>query len=287
MGRRGVQAGGVRKPIDNVNIITLTTDFGVQDWFVGTMKGVILGIQPRAQLVDITHQIPPGDIMAGALALAAAFRYFPNGTVHLVVVDPGVGSARGALAAQTDCYKFVGPDNGVLSLALKQSRPRKIHRLESARYFLDDLSQTFHGRDLFAPVAAHLSRGVPVRALGRPVQEYARLLMPEPNMKGGRVLGVVVYVDRFGNAITNIPRAAVTDPDNTGWRVSVARQRRSFPVGQCYQCVGCGCPLGIWGSVGLLEVAVNGGSAADVLSLAKGDPVRLQLDKWRRAKGER
>jgi S-adenosyl-L-methionine hydrolase (adenosine-forming) len=259
-----------------MSIITLTTDFGVEDWFVGTMKGVLLGIQPRAQLVDITHHIPPGDIEAGAFALAAAFRFFPRETVHLVVVDPGVGTMRAALAVETAEYKFVAPDNGVLALALAQDPPKIMCRLENTKYFLKDVSHTFQGRDLFAPVAAHLSRGVSLSELGPQVREYVRLVTPEPKQEGGCILGIVRYVDRFGNAITNIPRTALTEPDRDGLKVRVSGKKVSFPVGPSYQSVKSGQPLGIFGSVGLLEIAVNGGSAAMMLGLSKGDPVALE-----------
>ena len=259
-----------------MSIITLTTDFGVEDWFVGTMKGVILGIQPRASLVDITHHIPPGDIEAGAFALAAAFRFFPRGTVHLVVVDPGVGTRRAALAVETAQYKFVAPDNGVLSLALAQDPPKVMCRLENTKYFLKEVSRTFHGRDLFAPVAAHLSRGVSLAGLGPRVHECVRLIMPEPRKEAGRILGVVRYVDRFGKATTNIHQTALTEPDKAGLKVRVSGKRASFPVCPSYESVKRGQPLGIFGSSGLLEIAVNGGSAAKMIGLAKGDPVVLE-----------
>jgi S-adenosyl-L-methionine hydrolase (adenosine-forming) len=189
MGSGSLQTGGIREPVASaMSIITLTTDFGVEDWFVGTMKGVLLGIQPRAQLVDITHHIPAGDIEAGAFALAASFRFFPRGTVHLVVVDPGVGTTRAALAVETAQYKFVGPDNGVLSLALPQDPPTAMCRLENTKYFLKEVSHTVHGRDLFAPVAAHLSRGVSLNELGSQAYDYVRLTVAEPKKEPGRIL---------------------------------------------------------------------------------------------------
>ena len=149
-----------------MRLITLTTDFGTRDWFVGTMKGVILGIQPRARVVDITHEIGGGEVRAGAFALRASYSFFPQGTVHIAVVDPGVGSPRRALAVQTANYFFVGPDNGVLSFALMRERIKSIHALENEKYFLKPVSRTFHGRDIFAPVAAHLSRGVSIQTFG-------------------------------------------------------------------------------------------------------------------------
>src|SRR5262245_4734331 len=143
-----------------MHVITLTTDFGTRDWFAGTMKGVILGINPRATIVDLTHGIPAGDVRTGAFALAAGYRFFPKGTVHVAVVDPGVGGKRGALAVQTANYFFVGPDNGVLSFALRDEKIKAIYRLENRELFMKAVSHTFHGRDVFAPVAAYLSRGI-------------------------------------------------------------------------------------------------------------------------------
>src|SRR6185437_8130238 len=158
-----------------MNIITLTTDFGLADWFAATMKGVILSIQPDAHIVDMTHDIRPGDIRAGAFALAAGCRFFPKATIHVAVVDPGVGSERRAIAVRTSDYFFVGPDNGVLSLALAGENIKAIHRITNERLFRHPISNTFHGRDIFAPVAGHLSKGLPVRRLGPAMKSFVRL----------------------------------------------------------------------------------------------------------------
>jgi S-adenosylmethionine hydrolase len=211
-----------------VQIITLTTDFGTHDWFVGTMKGVILGIAPRAAIVDLTHEIPAGDIRAGAFALAAGFRFFPKGTVHVAVVDPGVGGARKAIAVQTSNYLFVGPDNGVLSLALAREKIKSVHSLGNANYFLRPISHTFHGRDIFAPVAAHLSRGTPMHKFGPARKDFIRLPWPQPRVRRGCIEGEVVFIDRFGNAITNIENASLNagrgaahpDVDPSKWAIS-------------------------------------------------------------------
>jgi len=184
-----------------MRLITLLTDFGMKDWFVGAMKGVILSLQPRATVVDITHEIPTGDVRAGAFALAASYWLFPRGTIHLAVVDPGVGSQRKAIAVRTTDYVFLGPDNGVLSWALARQKVRAIHALENEHYFLRNVSRTFHGRDIFSPVAAHLSRGVSIKRLGPPLLDFQRLEWPEPRQRKGRIEGQVVYIDRFGNAI--------------------------------------------------------------------------------------
>ena len=187
-----------------MQLITLTTDFGLTDWFVGTMKGVILGIAPRATIVDITHQIPAGDIRSGAFALLGSYRFFPKGSVHVAVIDPGVGSERKAIVAETDNYFFIGPDNGVLSWTLPKERIKTIRALENEHYFLHLISGTFHGRDIFAPVAAHLASGVPTRKLGPVSKGFMRLPWPEPKRARNRIEGEIVYIDRFGNAITNL-----------------------------------------------------------------------------------
>src|SRR5208282_3166379 len=172
---------------------------GTRDWFVGTMKGVVAGIAPKARVIDLTHDLPQGDIRGGAFALAASCRYFPKGTVHVAVVDPGVGSRRKAIAVQTAKSIFVGPDNGVLSWALAKEKITAIHALENEAYFLQPVSRTFHGRDVFAPVAAYLSRGLPIRKLGRALKDFVRLTWPEPRVRRGGIEGEVVYIDRFGN----------------------------------------------------------------------------------------
>lgn len=258
-----------------VSTITLTTDFGTRDWFVGTMKGVILGIQPGATVVDITHEVRAGDIRGGAFALAAAWRFFPKGTIHVVVVDPGVGSTRKAIAVQAAEHCFVGPDNGVLSWALAKQKVRAIHALENGAYFLRPVSRTFHGRDVFAPVAAHLSRGVPIGKLGPALRDFVRLAWPEPRKLRGCVQGEVVYVDHFGNAITNLRGGMLR---GSKWGVCEVRDgsRRRCPVKRFYQAVPLGSPVALVGSSGFLEIAVNGGSAEKALGLKVGTRVLLE-----------
>lgn len=172
-------------------VLTLTTDFGTQDWFVGTMKGVILGIAPRCSIVDLTHEIPAGDVRAGAFALEAACGYFPKRTIHVAVVDPGVGSARAAIAVETARFTFVGPDNGLLSRALRFEKIKAVRWIENQRYFGADVSRTFHGRDVFAPVAAHLCRGVPLSRMGRLAADFHRLPLPDPTSTPNRIRGEI------------------------------------------------------------------------------------------------
>ena len=256
-----------------MQLITLTTDFGLRDWFAGTMKGVILGIAPRAAIVDITHEIPAGDIRAGAFALAASCRFFPKGTVHVAVVDPGVGGARKSIAVQTANYLFVGPDNGLLSPALAQEQIKSVRRLENANYFLHSVSNTFHGRDIFAPVAAHLCRGTAVHKLGPAQNDYVRLPWPRPRVAQNRIEGEVVFIDRFGNAITNIENTS----SNPRGRLAIFLGRKMLcRVKAFYQSVPAGRMVAIPGSSGFLEIAVNGGSAAKRLGLKIGDQVSLR-----------
>ncbi|MHC1764771.1 MAG: S-adenosyl-l-methionine hydroxide adenosyltransferase family protein [Verrucomicrobiia bacterium] len=260
-------------------IITLTTDFGLQDWFVGTMKGVVLGIAPSATLVDITHEIAPGDVQAGAFALAAAFRFFPPGTVHVAVVDPGVGSDRAAIVVETERYRFVGPDNGLLSLAVDQAGPRKsVYRLEDRRWFLSHVSQTFHGRDVFAPVAAHLSNGVPATELGPEPANFQRLAMPGPVQTPQGWTGSIVCIDRFGNAITNLPDHLPIFQQSLLVRVRAGQSADTVRLSSSYSAVPKGEPLAILGSSGFLEIAVNGESAAQVLGLAVGASVEVLVE---------
>jgi S-adenosylmethionine hydrolase len=260
-----------------VSVITLTTDLGARDWFVGAMKGVILGIQPRVSVVDVTHEITAGDIRGGAFALAAACRSFPKGTVHVAVVDPGVGSRRKGLAVQTDIGVFVGPDNGVLSRALAKAKVKAIHALENEAYFLRPVSRTFHGRDIFAPVAAHLSRGVPIRKLGPARKDFVRLAWREPRKQRYGIEGEVIYIDRFGNAITNLEGSLVRGPERTVCEIR-GQRRRVCPLKAFYQAVAPGRPVALVGSSGLVEIAVNGGSAEKVFGLRIGTRVVLRAD---------
>jgi S-adenosylmethionine hydrolase len=269
-----------------MSTITLTTDFGTRDWFVGTMKGVVLAINPRASIVDIAHEIPQGDIRAGAFALMASCPHFPRGTVHVAVVDPGVGSQRRAIAVQTANGIFVGPDNGVLSWALARERIQLIRQLENARYFLKSVSRTFHGRDVFVPVAAHLSRGLPLSRLGRKLEDIVQLPWVGANrVKGNRdrkntggpfeVRGEVVYIDRFGNAITNIG-PELSSPGKGATCEVLGTRRLRCPLADFYAAVAAGHPVAVIGSSELLEVAVNCGSAARKFGIRVGDTVVLR-----------
>jgi len=256
-------------------LIALLTDFGTRDHYVGTMKGVMAGICAEATFVDITHDVAPQDILDGALELAASFRYFPAGTIFLVVVDPGVGSARRALAVESGAYRFVAPDNGVLTAALEAAGPSTAVELTEPRYALPAISRTFEGRDRFAPAAAWLATGVALAALGRPAGDLARLAIPRPQRTAGELRGDVLRVDRFGNLITNIDRAAFDDFAPQGI-VDVRIGPRVVPrLVSTYAEVGPGEICALFGSGDRLEIAVSGGSAADLLRVARGAPVHI------------
>jgi S-adenosylmethionine hydrolase len=258
-----------------VPIITLTTDFGQADGYVGAMKGVILSICPQATLVDLAHDIPPQDVRQAAHVLRTATPYYPSGTIHLVVVDPGVGSARRPLAIQTAKATFIGPDNGVFTPVLLQDAlygkgPLVIH-LNQPQYWLATVSRTFHGRDLFAPVAAHLANGVPLAEMGTPITDAVVLNMPKPaRQPDGRITGEVLYVDRFGNLITNIP-AAWLSPE-TGWVFEI-RGRRIAGLSPTYAAAPVGALMALIGSEETLEIARREGSAAKALAASAGEPV--------------
>jgi S-adenosylmethionine hydrolase len=246
-------------------LITLTTDFGTTDGYVGEMKGVMLSEAPGATLVDITHDIEPQDIDSARLLLDRCWRRYPAGTVHLVVVDPGVGSARAAIAVECQRQYFVGPDNGVLSAALTGPEA-KVVTLETPA----DASATFHGRDVFAPAAARLARGTPFSDLGPPHRSPVVHHDPEPvPMQNGAVAGEVVHADRFGNAITNL-RAALA-----GREAIVEVASRALPLVRTYADVAPGEPLALVGSSGRLEIAIRNGHATRVLGLARGARVIL------------
>jgi S-adenosylmethionine hydrolase len=257
-----------------MHFITLTTDFGLSDWFVGTMKNVIGSLNPGASIIDITHGIPSGDIRAGAFALRSSYSFAPEGTIHVAIVDPGVGSDRQAIAVQTRRYTFVGPDNGLLSWAIAKEEVQAVHRLKNSEWFLQQVSRTFHGRDVFAPVAAHLSLGVPLHQLGPAQDRLVRLDWPVAVVTEGAIQGEILYIDRFGNAITSISLEHL-EQLNAAPLTVVRQGRRLCPVRDFYQSVAVGKAVAVLGSTGLLEIAVNNGNAAHRLQLKVGDRIRV------------
>ena len=251
-------------------VVALLTDFGTHDHYAGTMKGVILGICPEATLVDISHDVTPHDLVGASLELAASYRYFPAGTIFLVVVDPGVGSPRRGLAAEAGDYRFVAPDNGVLTAALADAKPKTLVELTERQYARPTVSRTFEGRDRFAPAAGWLAKGVRLAALGRPLADYQRLTIPVPEVTAEAIEGVVLRVDRFGNLITNIDRKLF---DRLAQDGAVEIAAGGTPIGRLvstYAEISGGEVAALFGSSDRLEVAANAASAAELLRLTQG-----------------
>ncbi len=253
-------------------IVTLCTDFGLRDGYVAAMKGVILSIAPQVCLVDISHQITPQSVREGAFVLRSAYTFFPSGTVHLVVVDPGVGSERRAMAVQAAEHLFVAPDNGVLAYVLRREQQVQAVSLTNPVYWREEVSETFHGRDIFAPVAAHLALGVPLEDLGKPLEELVQLDLPVPERRSnGTIVGHVIHVDGFGNVVTNIPADMLRDCDR--WQV-MAGKEWIIGLSSTYASAAKGDLVALIGSHGFLEIAVREGSAARIAHLQVGDTVR-------------
>ena len=265
-------------------LITLTTDFGTSDNYVGVMKGVILGINPEASIVDISHHVSPQNVLEGAFVLGTSVKYFPQGTIHVAVVDPGVGSSRNALVLSGPQGNFVGPDNGIFSMALgpnsegMASSLRSVpegwtaRRITNPKYMLDQVSATFHGRDVFSPVAAHLSLGIRPDELGPEVSELVSVPFPAPVKQVGGLLGQVIYVDRFGNLVTNISENDLTGQPDARVEICgrvIDRLSRYYAEG--------GRLAALIGSAGYLEVAVKNGNAAEELKTGVGTPVAVSI----------
>jgi S-adenosylmethionine hydrolase len=266
-------------PVRSPFPLAMITDFGYRDHYVGAMKAVVASIAPRANVIDITHGIPAQCIVAGALALRESWRYFPPRTVFLAVVDPGVGTARAPIAIETRAgARFVGPDNGLLWLAANEAGIKRIVKLTSPRHRLTNVSSTFHGRDVFAPAAAHLWRGTPISRLGPDLKSIVQLDLPRPVESALEVRGEVIYVDRFGNLVSNIDR-------RTGDQIGSRFRHKSLSVRieggaamrilDAYGDAPKGAPLAIFGSFGLLEIAVRDGNAAAHFAAGPGSPVSL------------
>jgi hypothetical protein len=256
-----------------VSIITLLTDFGMADGYVGVMHGVILRINPQAIVVDVCHDVPAQDVQAAAFVLSTTYPYFPDDAIHVAVVDPGVGSERRAIAVRTQRGTFIAPDNGLLSYVFAREAVSEMVHLSNTRYWLTPLSATFHGRDLFAPVAAHLSLGVPLAEMGAPLLDPVRFAVPQARRQvDGDICGEVLHIDRFGNLVTNVPGIwlAAGQP----WSVHIAGRDVSGPL-QAYALAGEGELLSIIGSSGYLEIAVRNGNAAATLGVSRGAEVKV------------
>ena len=258
-------------------IITLTTDFGSNDHLVGSMKGVMLNINPAARIVDLNHGVAPFDILDGALSIANSYKYFPPRTIHVIIVDPGVGTERRPLLVTGEKQYFIAPDNGVLSMIFERESCTVRH-ITAEHYFLNPISPTFHGRDIFAPTAAWLSKAFQMEAFGDVVTDHVRFAMPKAKAAGQSMKGVVLRVDAFGNLMTNltaedVPAAAVQSGEiklAVGGK-PIAKFVRTFGMGAAAE------PVALIGSAGLLEIAVNRGSAARALGAVRGAEVTLEL----------
>ncbi len=262
----------MRKPI-----ITLLTDFGTKDHYVASMKGTILNINPRCSLIDITHHASPHDIKEGAFLLANAYSFFPKGTIHLSVVDPGVGGVRKPVLFVTENFFFVGPDNGLFTFVPKGERVEKVIALTNPKYFLSPLSTTFHGRDLFAPVAAHLSLGVKPEAFGPELDSWVEIDFEKPRIREGRLIGEILHIDVFGNLITNIDREQFfhfiknhSFAIRTGGK-TIRDLKEGYWEGKGRELIA------LIGSGGLLEISVREGNAQEMLKVKRGDRIQIKL----------
>ena len=261
----------MRKPI-----ITLTTDFGTGDHFAAVMKGVIFGICPNATLVDISHDIQPFEITEGAFVISQAYRFFPKKTIHVVVVDPGVGTSRRPLLMEAGGQYFIGPDNGVFSMVCTREK-HKVREITSGLFFLKPVSPTFHGRDIFAPAAAHLANGVTPAQFGKPVIDYLRMNLEHPPRTGKRTwTGLILKIDRFGNLITNLHSDEFPDIQLRAFEMQVGVQKISR-IARTFADAGLGEVFIIVGSSGYLEVVANQASAARLLGCGTGAPVELSI----------
>ena len=256
-------------------LVALLTDFSTRDWYVAVLKAVILSRCPRAQVVDITHEVPPQDTVAGAFTLAAAAPWFPRDTVFLAVVDPGVGTRRALLAAHADHHYFVGPDNGLLALSLQRAKRLAVVQLTNRRYWLTPVHQTFHGRDIMAPVAAYLAAGGALPRLGSPRQRVTPLALPALRRERRGARGHVVHIDAFGNLITNLPATLLSgrrgEPVTLRYKQRAVRVVSSYAAGRPQELVA------VAGSLGFVELAINQGSVAWTVNAARGDEVILSV----------
>ena len=262
------------------SIVTLTSDFGLSGHYSGVMKGVILNVNPDVEIVDISHDIRPYDILEGAIAIAQAYPYFPQRTIHVAVVDPGVGSARRPLLVSAGNHYFIGPDNGIFSLIYAREPEALVRHITASHYFLEPLSQTFHGRDVFAPCAGWLSRHVETEKFGDLITDFARFALPAPKRVNERLLkGMVLMVDRFGSLVTNLTPADLPElfaENPAAFKLMVGKSEIT-QLKTAYADSPAGEAFAILGSSGYLEIACNRGSAAQALGAGKGAEVGVVL----------
>jgi S-adenosyl-L-methionine hydrolase (adenosine-forming) len=266
-------------PVSLSGQITLLTDFGTSDYFVGAVKGVILSLNPTAKIIDITHDISPQDIQAAAFTLLACYRSFALGTIHVVVVDPGVGSTRRPILVQAGGYYFVGPDNGVFSYILDNEKHARVFQITKKKFFQQPMSNTFHGRDVFAPVAAALSNGVTPENFGREIFDALRLgTLKVKASRSGMLKAQIIHVDRFGNCVTNVDGSALSE-SQAKRATLVVKGKRIGSIRKSYAESGpANEPFAIWGSAGFLEISVRNGSAGQVLQVERGESVVVEIE---------
>jgi S-adenosylmethionine hydrolase len=256
-------------------VITLLTDFGTKDHYVASMKGVILNINPQCLLIDITHQVNPHDIEEAAFTLANTFGYFPKGTIHLSVVDPGVGGIRKPVLLVTQNYFFVGPDNGLFTLVAQREKVKQVVVLTKKKYFFSKVSNTFHGRDIFAPVAGHLSLGINPNVFGYEIDSVKKLRFQKPVVKEGKLVGEILHIDTFGNVVSNIDEGKLFRFIRSrpfairAGRKSIRGLKKGYWEGKK------GEPIALLGSGGFLEISVREGNAQKTLKVKKGDPIQI------------
>lgn len=264
-------------------IITLTSDFGSRDYFTASVKGVILKINPTAQLIDISHEIAPQDIWESAYVLKQAYSYFPKGSVHLAVVDPGVGTSRRPIIVVTESYYFVGPDNGLFSLIYQEAERIRVHHITAGHYFLPNPGPTFHGRDIFAPVAAWLAKGIPSGNFGDEITDYAKLNVPLPKVTENNIDGHVVHIDRFGNIITSITYKEIQpllgEGADPGLASVTLAGKQIKGLKKFYAEAAPGEPGAIINSSGALEIFMYKQNARTTLSVKRGEGVRLTVTR--------
>lgn len=265
------------------SVITLTTDFGISDPYVGMMKGIILAVNPAACVIDLTHNIEPQNLVQAAWAIKTAFTVFPAGTLHVIVVDPGVGTDRRIIALETEKYIFLAPDNGVLTFVMDEIEAGCVYHIDNQDYFLKKISRTFHGRDIFAPVGAHISTGIDIGKMGKKIHanDLVKLDTNRPRITdNGRLTGSIMNIDRFGNLTTDISRALLEKlfPDITLERFFIRIKENEIKgLSESYQSVGKDCPLAIIGSSDFLEIALNCGSAASFYQASMGDMITVTV----------
>jgi len=258
-------------------IVTLTTDFGTSDHLVGAMKGVILNINPAARIVDINHSVVPFDILDGALSIASAYKYFPSRTIHVIIVDPGVGTDRRPILVSGEKQFFVAPDNGVLSM-IYEREACTVRHITAEHYFLNPVSPTFHGRDIFAPTAGWLSKAFQTEAFGEIVTDFVRFTLPKAKANGKSVKGVVLRVDAFGNLMTNLTAEDIPIGALDGGPINLAVNGKQVPnFARTFASGNPGEPIAVLGSAGYVEIAVNRGNAARTLGVNRGAEVTLDL----------